>query len=481
MEKNTVYRGYSGEVIVGLFSLKTLLSLVPIFIFYFITFFLVGLVSDSLNLPFLPAICFPFILAFVVGRFALSSREGELDSGFFSKTFTEGEAFAFSGRYVATILLVSLPQYLVAFLIYRSLINLASHMSEIGMYSIFTPVQFGIVATSILGLFVVLVLTPALCALFVTCTLCFNDILRLDIWTWLFIEKRKDLLIFFTSLAGGMGLFVCLFSFPLLFISSWLATASPSSAVFVLYLSPIVPACIFPILLGRLSGSFVLAGGELSTDQGQVESEEVKPEEPKVEAIVPEEKAESEVLENDSKGGSEDEKPEEVDPLAGFDPSTTLITEIPGRPKTSFVKMEIEESDDIFAPKTKDSRPQPEIDEAPESKTLDSGATSNLEPGSITPLSVAPPETLIMWIQGSFPKLPTIERAHLFRKGDEGGKLILSLGVTLADGVHFRQQQELLRVLGEELSNQEISPQVILVNEYNAEQVLECGMLVYQG
>ena len=203
----TVFRGYSGEIVSDIFSPRTVLSAVPVFALYVVCFGVVYAFSRALDAPLLLLGLSPFIVALAVGRFALSAREGALHAGFFHETFTEAEAFQFALRYLLTLLVVCLPQYVALYITYHRATSAMDQMAGFGMgmpFAMNTPGLYVLGGVACLLLFVLFVLTPSLCALFTTCTVELSEVVRTDIWGWIFFERGRDLLVLYSSLFGGM-------------------------------------------------------------------------------------------------------------------------------------------------------------------------------------------------------------------------------------------------------------------------------------
>ncbi|MCB0333423.1 MAG: hypothetical protein KDD55_07975, partial [Bdellovibrionales bacterium] len=171
------------------------------------------------------------------------------------------------------------------------------------------------------------------------------------------------------------------------------------------------------------------------------------------------------------------------------DPNTMLITEIPGRMKTSFVKPVEEPDDDPFSPQYDDQPPRHEKKSQPifaseqvsapsatPSQSHTQGETQFLE------LNMPPSEGFMRWVQVSLSGVPSVQEAYLVRKVGDGNTPVVYLGVGLQPGASFHEQREVLRVLSEQAANlpEADKANIILLNELNAGTIVDKGRLIFK-
>ncbi len=492
----TVFRGYSGEIVADILSPRTALSAAPVFALYSLCFGCAYGLSEALAAPWILLVLSPFIVALAVGRFALSAREGALHAGFFHESFSEAEALQYAGRYLLTLMLFCLPQYLALYLLYHRATTMMTQFAGLGMgmpFMMNSPALYAILGVAFLLLFVLFVLTPSLCALFTTCTVELSEVLRTDIWGWIFFERGRDLIVLYSALFGGMVFCALCTTLPIGLFSTLFVMSSPGLSQILMGVAAFAPLCVYPILLGRLCGAFVIGDAGLSGEQEATEPPFPQEEEGKRESspsVTPQEKAQ-EVAEADEENGLSPKRSTEKDEeFKDFDPNSMLITDLPGRMKSSFIKVVEEPDDDPFSPQYDDQPPESHVVAGDQHGVLLEGA---IEPHSMEEecvvggaryleLNAAPSETFMLWVQDTLSQLSPVEEAFLYRKCEDGNAPIVSLGIGIKPGVNFHDQREVLRILSEQAGRLSDSDRadIALMNELNIEPITKKGRLIFK-
>jgi hypothetical protein len=251
-EQPSAFRGSSGEVVRGFIDLSTLATLVPVLVSMVVLGVLAGLIMNAvgLSLPF--AVLLMLVTSSpIVGRFAVASRDGQLDAGFFSARADRGAVVGFVLRHATLAVAWGLPLALIVhFLVGRS---------ERGMMGIGLP--SGGTGLLLLLLGAIATVAQLLSLLIATKADSVGEAVTVDAWRWALVERRADLVPLVAALAGGLMVFGMI-AWPLLGLLSLLlaqgsAKLGAALAVFA-YASPVLAA---PVLLGRLCGAFVAGEG----------------------------------------------------------------------------------------------------------------------------------------------------------------------------------------------------------------------------
>lgn len=248
------FGGTAGQVVRGFVRTGTLLTTIPVIV---ATVFLALVSAAMVDMLALHATASFLVMLVAVspvtGRFALAARVGDLDAGFVDGHFDGGELASFVLRYGALTVAWGVPTALLASWLLPSLTTSAD--AGAGMDAMLAgPSALGLVL-----LLLVAMLAPTLATLVATRTDTVAEALSLDAWRWIAIARRHDLVVFYSSLIGGLILFV-LIAAPLLLVLATLALAiAPTLAGVLGVFAWVAPSAASPVLLGRLAGAFVLA------------------------------------------------------------------------------------------------------------------------------------------------------------------------------------------------------------------------------
>lgn len=264
MDDNRLYAGLSGEIVRNFIRFETFLVLIPMGLVFAGLSLLSYLLQDKIPQGYLSSSVLIFsalFFALFTGRFAMAAKSGDYHSGFFSDKLYNGAVLAFAIRFIVFNLFWLIPAVLIIYYFSNSANAIA----------LFFLLNLGVGLSSSVGIWyaclVVLGFFGPLCAALLAChTKSLSEVISSDTWAWLFLDRASDLPAFLGQVCGGIILF-CMKYFILFFILKTLAFSM--SMKLGLYLNDVlsaVPALLFPVILGRLSGAFV------AMDELEVES-----------------------------------------------------------------------------------------------------------------------------------------------------------------------------------------------------------------
>ncbi len=274
MSEYSNFRGLAGEVVVSFVKPGSVVSAVPVLVF-----FGVGLGATAYLAPedFFPydLIIVLVLAAFAISRFAIPSRLGHYEEGWFSQYNSNAESLTFSFRYLVCNICWVMPCFLVLF---------AAEKLGVDLFLLNTdPMEMaGSGFVGVVGLFIALmvIFAPTLSLLICTASNSIPEILGIGVWKTLISDHKADLVVFYAALIGGVITFWILYFFPLFLIVITAFALSPALGGALAGFVFALPFLLAPILLGRLSGAFV--HGLYETDNGGTEGEEGDP--PAIEA-----------------------------------------------------------------------------------------------------------------------------------------------------------------------------------------------------
>jgi|GEM_PF-3340132 len=250
--KNNIaaFRGLAGEVIYHFISLSTVISAIPVLIFFVIFGFVI--------FTFIPESLFPLhillmylLSAIAVSRFALPAARGVLTGGWFNKHIEKGETLGFVIRYAILTLIWGIP---CAILIYIAG-QMGGNAMMMGPMSL-TSMGFSGLIMILVG--VIMIFAPTMSFIICTATSETSDVLGIQPWRELLSEEFPSLVVFYASMFGGVISFLLIYAIPLAIIISLLSLASPELAGTLSVFIVSLPATMAPILIGRLAGAMVL-------------------------------------------------------------------------------------------------------------------------------------------------------------------------------------------------------------------------------
>ncbi|HJN51230.1 MAG: hypothetical protein QGI68_18775 [Pseudomonadales bacterium] len=244
------FRGLAGDVVCSFVHPSTIFKSIPVLIFFIVTIGAIAFALDDV---------FPFdillslmVLSFAVSRFAIPAVSGEFDDGWFSSYNSNASSLAFSTRYVVITLIWSVPSAAILWLVATwGGENFAFDLSPMSL------AQSGLmgIVTVLLGL--VFIFAPTLGFIICTATDEIADMFSLELWKYLLIEQKADLVVFYTSLIGGVLIFWLIYALPLIIIVMVGATLSSTVGGVLGGFIMSLPLIMAPVLLGRLCGALV--------------------------------------------------------------------------------------------------------------------------------------------------------------------------------------------------------------------------------
>lgn len=258
MDEISSFRGMAGEVVRGFLKFGTFLTIIPVILFWVFVYILLYFIGNRL-----PGYLFLLInliaYSFLIARFAIPASQGELHAGLFNNHIHRGETLAFVGRYFIYTLFWIVPTTLLAYYVLKtdSLLSLMFSSS----FSSFTGAGFhGLLLAFII---LICIFAPTISCILSTETSSINDVFSLDPIAWLYDERRYDLSTYYVSIIGGILVFYAKYLIPLLIINLMaykISFEAGATFSFFIYLLPVLAS---PILVGRLSGAFIIGESNL--------------------------------------------------------------------------------------------------------------------------------------------------------------------------------------------------------------------------
>ncbi len=246
------FRGYAGEAVVQLVRPRTLFTALPILVLYL----LLGGILEVTGLDeAYPGnlVVMLLISSYLVGRFALPAADGHTDAGFISQSEYHIGARFFAVRYLVITVLWCIPTGGLLYIIGK----ITSPETWQGlMYRNWYGLGLG--GASILlmvAVAIILVLAPTLSFLVCTLTDELSEVFSLEPCRYLG-SRGADLVVFFSTLIGGMLVFFGLYFVPLMVLSVMAGSVSGSAAQVLILFAVLLPTSVWPILMGRLCGGF---------------------------------------------------------------------------------------------------------------------------------------------------------------------------------------------------------------------------------
>mgnify|MGYP001405079693 CR=1 FL=1 len=291
------FRGLAGDVVCSFVKPSTIFRSIPVLIFFAVTIGAIAFVLPDDAFPF-DLLLSLMVLSFAVSRFAIPAVSGEFDDGWFSQHNSNSSSLSFSTRYVVITLIWSLPSAAIVWLISSfGDDSLAFDLSPMSL------AQSGVMGFLTLLLGLVFIFAPTLGFIICTATDEIAEMFNVELWKYLFIEQKADLVVFYTSLVGGVLVFWLIYALPLIVIV--MIGVSISSALggilggFIMSL----PLIMAPVLLGRLCGALVKgAAPDMSSEpQSEQSPESPLPPDPQPQRPSPEQSEQPSALRIDAR------------------------------------------------------------------------------------------------------------------------------------------------------------------------------------
>ena len=174
--------------------------------------------------------------------------------GIFTKHLTPGEANGFAIRYIVLTLLWLVP----CLLILMGLTTNAAYALRIGPNLNIT--RFGFTAFIFLTVYIVFITAPLFSALIATYTDTVGELFSMETYSWLFSERKADILSFVSLVVGGVFVFYMIYIIPMCVISVIARKISYRLGFMVMSFFYSAPMMLAPVLVGRACGAFVCGG-----------------------------------------------------------------------------------------------------------------------------------------------------------------------------------------------------------------------------
>lgn len=255
MDDKRVYAGLSGEIVGSFLRFETFVVIIPMGLVFAGLSLLSYLLEDKIPPAYLSTgvlILSALFFALFTGRFAVAAQYGDYHSGFFSDKLYSGAVLAYAIRYILFNLFWLIPAAIIIYYFSNSANAIA----------LFFLLNLGVGLGSSVGIWyaclvVLIFFGPLLAALLACHTKALSEVISTDTWAWLFLDRGADLAAFLGQVCGGIILF-CMKYFILFFILKTLAfSLSMKLGLYLNAVLSVVPALLFPVILGRLSGAFV--------------------------------------------------------------------------------------------------------------------------------------------------------------------------------------------------------------------------------
>ena len=263
MDEISRFRGLAGEVIVGFVQPRIFLTAIPVLLYWLVVLLALFFIGWFMPAP-LDTILILAAASFLIARFALPARQGELQQGFFGYDFEAGELTGFVLRYLVLTISWSIPLALISWgVIGGSVQTYRADMQGLANPNAFA--HFGFAGLLMGIIWIISMLAPAISVLVTLYCDSVGEIFSAGPWSWLYHERRQDLVPFFASLFGGIFVFWAIYLIPMLIIVVIVSQiAAPIAGILAVFIMTL-PIATAPVLLGRLAGAFVLGEDDLQT------------------------------------------------------------------------------------------------------------------------------------------------------------------------------------------------------------------------
>jgi hypothetical protein len=248
------FRGEAGEVVRGYLGLATALTCIPVVIIAVAVTLTITVIAARFEMPDLVAmVALALVQAPLVGLFAMASRAGHPDSGFFESlsgpSVAQVPGFCLRYSVLTLAFLVPLDQAMKAAAKAFAPALLQGPGSAAFVAAIWVSV----------ALVAACVVLPILALLVATRTDSLGEAFSGRAWRWVFAERGADLVPLMAAAIGAFVMFL-LVSVPVAAVLLPVANGiSPRLGQLGLVVLPVVALASTPILMGRLVGAFVAA------------------------------------------------------------------------------------------------------------------------------------------------------------------------------------------------------------------------------
>lgn len=272
MDEITGFRGLAGEVVRSFVKPGVFFTIIPVVFFWLVCGLVYVFIGRYLFFPIdiLLAIAASSLL---IGRFALASSRGEIMSGFFNDV-PFSESLAFAGRYCIYTVLWMIPVVLISWLMFSN----SSGLMMLNASSLSGPaiVQAGFHGFVLLLLTVFSILMPTISCILSTYTETYNEVFTTQPISWLYHERLDDLIPFFAGIIGGVFVFWLVYIIPFILVAMIAFKISMGFGMTVSGFIYALPFLSSPIIIGRMSGAFVM-GDYVISDEDLAPAEAMSP------------------------------------------------------------------------------------------------------------------------------------------------------------------------------------------------------------
>ena len=244
------FRGYAGEATMSYVRLDVWLTLIPVYIVWFIVGYLVVKLPSDGIWQLTGSVFTGFVGSFLVGRFAIPATHGDVHHGLFTDQIELSENIAYAVRHMVVVFVYELPII--------GLLYLADLSIPFGaLLSPSVLITAGVQALIGFAIGLIAVTIPVVGYIVCLTTDSIIEALAPERWSWVIIERMGDLLLFVAASIGGSVLFLLLYAIPIFAVLAAIASMSFELGLAVGMLSAVIPFAGAPILLGRMCGAFV--------------------------------------------------------------------------------------------------------------------------------------------------------------------------------------------------------------------------------
>lgn len=248
MDEISQYRGYAGEVVRHFLKLSSLLTIIPLLVFWVVLYFIMYMMGNKLP-PMIFLLINLLAFSFLLARFTIPACEGEFDAGFFSSHIRRGETGSFVLRYLIYMFAWMIPVFLIA----KYVLKLNSIITMIFFFS-----RSLVDSSSINGILALAFLFgPTISCILAAITSSFEEIFSLEPIIWLWSDRRSDIGPYYAAIIGGLAFFYVKYIIPLSIINVLLYKSSFQSGLAFSYFISLLPFLVSPIIVGRLTGAFI--------------------------------------------------------------------------------------------------------------------------------------------------------------------------------------------------------------------------------
>ena len=262
MDKPSQFRGLAGEVVVGICHPASflLITMVAAYLFFWIApFVIVGAISKRAEgIANLSILTGSIALARVIGMFAIAAMNGDLKSGFFSPSVSRDELRSFTLRYLGLIFGGNFVIFFLAYLVSEK-VALPNNF-ESGLIGTFFFSARGMCSGVLVCTFF---LVNSLAAILVLSSESLSELTSGEFWSEKILQRIPDLVVYYSSVMGATLLFLCIYFIPFCVIGMVAFSASLKLGLIVTWGLSLLPSVLAPVLVGRLSGTFVAGDNEM--------------------------------------------------------------------------------------------------------------------------------------------------------------------------------------------------------------------------